>query len=77
MSVTGTNPYGVEKGQVWEDADPRSVGRKLRILEVGETHATVQSPTGKGRIGTIRLNRFRPTSNGYRLIEAAANRGER
>lgn len=68
MSAIGTNPYGVEKDQVWEDADPRSEGRKLRILAVDDTHASVQSPSGKGRIGRIRLDRFRPTSTGYRRL---------
>lgn len=61
----------IEPGQVWEDCDWRSAGRKVRVLAVDATHATVQSPTGRGRKTRIRLDRFRPTSTGYRLVSDA------
>lgn len=57
----------VEPGQIWEDNDWRSAGRRILILSVDETHATVQSPSGMGRITRIRLDRFRPNSTGYRM----------
>lgn len=61
----------VKVGQVWVDNDSRSKGRRVRVLEVDATHATVQSPSGQGRKTRIRLDRFRPTSTGYRLQEEA------
>lgn len=65
----------VKAGQVWADNDKRSEGRKVRILSVGETHAVVEQyvPRGSsakpGRQTQIRLDRFRPTSTGYRLVQ--------
>lgn len=63
-------------GQIWQDNDPRGYGRKVRIVEVGDTHAVVELYTPRdgggvirpGRRTRIRLNRFRPTSTGYRYI---------
>jgi hypothetical protein len=64
----------VRVGQVWADLDKRSKGRRIRVLEVGQYHATVRDadavpgawpPARKTR---IRLDRFRPTSTGYRLV---------
>jgi hypothetical protein len=68
--------------QIWQDNDPRSCGRQVRIVEIGETHATVELVTARqiptlngnrktakpGRRTRIRLDRFRPTSTGYRHI---------
>ena len=65
----------VEVGQVWEDNDPRSAGRRLRVLAVDATHAIVQSPTGLGRKTRIRLDRFRATSTGYRRISPPGRTG--
>ena len=57
----------VEVGQIWAD-------------NVGETHAVVKVLTAvdspaygppNGRRTRIRLDRFRPTSTGYRLISPA------
>ncbi len=60
----------VKPGQVWADNDRRSQGRpNIVVIAVDKTHATVQAPGGSGRKSRIRLNRFRPTSTGYRLIE--------
>lgn len=67
-------------GQVWADNDPRIPGREIRIVEIGETHALVElhQPRGAGhraakpgRRTRIRLDRFRPTTTGYRYISEA------
>lgn len=63
----------VEVGQIWEDNDPRGYGRWIKVLSIDGTHATVQSPSGRGRKTRIRLNRFRPTRSGYVLVTPAAH----
>jgi hypothetical protein len=63
-------------GQIWQDNDPRSYGRRLRIVEIDDTHAVVElhqprlpvSSAKPGRRTRIRLDRFRPTSTGYRYV---------
>lgn len=76
--MTTTPP--VEPGQIWADNDPRAYGRHLRVLELTETHAVVEQvstrdksphPATIGRRTRIRLDRFRPTSTGYRLVRHA------
>ena len=72
--MTGTPPPAV--GQIWQDNDPRGYGRRIRIVEVGETHAIVElhqprQPVSSARTRRrtrIRLDRFRPTSTGYRYL---------
>ncbi|MGQ4513637.1 hypothetical protein [Streptomyces sp. DW26H14] len=68
-------------GQVWQDNDPRSAGRRVRIVEIDVTHATVEltRPRGTGYDGAkpgrrsrIRLDRFRPTSTGYVYVGEAS-----
>lgn len=67
-------------GQVWQDNDPRSYGRRLRIVEIDGTHAvcvlvTARQPVSSakpGRRTRIRLDRFRPTSTGYRYVGEAS-----
>jgi hypothetical protein len=59
-----TNPT-VEPGQVWADNDPRGYGRQVTIQSLDATHATA---TDGKRTTRIRLDRFRPTSTGYRLV---------
>lgn len=61
--------------QVWADNDRRAAGRKVRVVEVDDTHATVEQADSRahdrghpGRRTRIRLDRFRPTSTGYRLL---------
>lgn len=70
----------VRVGQIWQDNDPRADGRTIRIVEVDATHATVELVSQRavghqqakpGRRSRIRLDRFRPTSTGYRLVEDA------
>ena len=70
----------VQPGQVWESCDRRDNGRQVEVLDVvfelggvtlANPYAVVQSPTGRGRQTRIRLDRFRPTSSGYRLVREA------
>jgi hypothetical protein len=76
----------VRVGQVWADNDKRAEGRRVRVVEVGRTHAVVelvdqrgrpargheaQQKAEAGRRTRIRLDRFRPTSTGYRLVRDA------
>ena len=56
----------VVPGQVWADKDPRSAGRKVRVLEVDGRHAIVQSPTGTGR--NSRVLHDEHGLRGYRLV---------
>lgn len=73
----------VRVGQVWADNDWRCAGRHVRVVEIDATHATVelcdqrgrpasgheaQQKAQPGRRTRIRLDRFRPTSTGYRLV---------
>jgi hypothetical protein len=68
--------------QIWQDNDPRSPGRYLKLIAVDDTHATavpvewddlfgVAHPMGGARATRIRLDRFRPTSTGYRYVGTA------
>lgn len=62
--------------QIWADNDPRGYGRQVRIVEIQDTHAIVElyqprhpvSSAKPGRRTRIRLDRFRPTSTGYRYV---------
>jgi len=68
-------------GQIWADNDPRVPHRFLEIVAVSKTHATVRqvarTPQGATAIlpgvrrTRIRLDRFRPTSTGYRYVGEA------
>jgi len=42
---------------------------KLESLEIKDGRARVQSPSGLGARTWIRLNRFRPTASGYKLVQ--------
>lgn len=66
-------------GQVWQDNDPRAEGRYLRIVDIDASRATARPVTYDSTTGVvadlpgtrpsrIRLDRFRPTSNGYRYV---------
>ncbi|MFF7631407.1 DUF6354 family protein [Streptomyces cyaneofuscatus] len=67
-------------GQVWQDNDPRQDSRQVRIVELTATHAVVVlvqprepvSSAQPGRRTRIRLDRFRPTSTGYRYVRTEA-----
>ncbi|WP_318201090.1 DUF6354 family protein [Streptomyces sp. SCL15-4] len=68
-------------GQIWQDNDPRGYGRRIRIIATDATHAHVEQVIGRdhasaspGRRTRIRLDRFRPTSTGYRYISGGETR---
>ena len=64
--------------QIWQDNDPRSPDRYLLIIDTDASRATVRqvSLTAEGapvilpgvRATRIRLDRFTPTSSGYRYV---------
>lgn len=69
-------------GQVWEDADPRSRGRRIRITEVdpaeGRARGVVIAQARnvgdeEHQTRWISLKRFRPHHRGYRLVSEAAS----
>ncbi|MEU3046183.1 hypothetical protein ABZ705_06545 [Streptomyces sp. NPDC006984] len=65
----------VRGGQVWADNDKRSGGRTVRVDEVDVRYAyctvlTSATPGGStGQRTRIALERMRPTSTGYRLLD--------
>lgn len=65
----------VETGQIWADLDPRAEGRRVHIVQVGLTHATVRTvkasasaPKSLGREVSVSLKRFGVGARGYRLV---------
>ncbi|MFE0642116.1 hypothetical protein ACFW2Y_10985 [Streptomyces sp. NPDC058877] len=72
MSFSDARP-----GQVWADNDRRSAGRTVRVDEVDTRYAyctvlTASTPGGRtGQRTRIALERMRPTSTGYRLLDGA------
>lgn len=79
-AVQSNLPVRVEVGQVWADNDPRSQGRTLIVKEIDGMHAVCVPLKGRdpevnnGFVSTpakrvrIRLDRFKPTSTGYKLV---------
>lgn len=70
----------VAVGQVWEDDDPRSQGRRIEITEVDTEKQRVRGKTvsvgrnvSEAQVGRrtrwIRMTRFQPGNRGYRLVE--------
>jgi hypothetical protein len=63
----------VKVGQIWIDNDKRGYGRRIRIVEIGtfpwdsSKRAALCEHVITGHQTWIRLNRFKPTSTGYRL----------
>jgi hypothetical protein len=77
----------VAVGQVWEDDDPRSAGRRIEITEVDTENRRVKAKVvavgrnvSEDQIGRatrwIRLTRFRPGNRGYRLAEKPATEAQ-
>lgn len=66
------NPFGVKQGQVWQLLDPRYPGRSVKILLVNESmgYAVVER-LANNRLSQIKLKRFRPMTNGYKLLRDA------
>lgn len=70
----------VEIGQVWEDTDWRMHGRRIRIEIINKNRGVAlvrvvsngeSMSRSVGRTTRIRLDRFKPTSTGYRLVTPA------
>ncbi|HEY3510507.1 MAG TPA: DUF6354 family protein [Kribbella sp.] len=70
----------VESGQLWIDNDLRNSRgtRYVMVTSVGDTHAVCESwyehGGGHSRTVRIRLDRFRPTSTGYRRAHPEESR---
>jgi hypothetical protein len=71
----------VAVGQIWEDDDPRSSGRRIEITEVEEGRVRgrvikVARNVSEEQVGRrtrwISVKRFRPGNRGYRLVENPA-----
>lgn len=80
MTAVVWNPYGVKVGQVWRDNDKRATDRTFRIRKLLPGGSTPDRPgfavvvmltpkQVRGREREIRLDRFRPNSTGYRLVQ--------
>lgn len=66
------NPFSVKPGQVWENCDPRMRGERLVVLLVRlepDYLFAVVNKIGTERMKRIKLNRFRPRTNGYKLVQ--------
>jgi hypothetical protein len=66
------NKFGVKIGQKWQENDPRFANdpklRELTVMGIDKTHAICKNHPS-GRISKIRLDRFKPNSTGYILVE--------
>ena len=76
MPKKKTQPVRI--GQVWEDNDPRHAlsgpPRRFRVIGLSATHATchpLKLRRGQRYWHRIRLDRFRPTNTGYRLVRGS------
>lgn len=71
MSETPT----VRVGQVWADCDRRCTGRTVTVLRLttkrhqGRAVPAAEVRDSRGNTTVIRVDRFRPTSTGYRLVK--------
>lgn len=71
----------VRVGQVWQDNDKRYRRRPrfLQVTFVGAEAATCEAwydePGYLARTVRVRLDRFKPTSTGYRLVQDAPSAG--
>lgn len=81
-TVTPLPGPDVRVGQVWEDMDKRGYGRHVKVIEVSGNVATVEQVSARvgyddkpGRRTKIKVDRFRPTSTGYRLVTDVPKKG--
>ena len=60
----------LRKGQVWEETDPRSYGRRFALVAITNTLVEVRN-LHNGRRSFIQRRRLRPTNGkrGYRLVK--------
>jgi hypothetical protein len=69
----------VKVGQLWEDNDKRRNGRLISVLSIDNNKArceVLKFTPGvhiKKKFVSIRLDRFKPTSNGYKLVGGTIN----
>ena len=70
LARAARNPRGVAVGQRWQDWDSRYrrtlAARYVTVLAIEGPYAIVANEKGTQR--RIRLDRFRPSSTGYRLV---------
>ena len=67
MKTAKRETQKVRPKQIWESCDPREgCPRRLMVERIEGEQAVCLASTG--RRTRIRLDRFRPTSTGYRLI---------
>ena len=72
-------PIEVKVGDLWADNDWRARGRVLQVASVTDSHATcvvvANAPYSSsiGKLTRVRLDRFRPTSTGYRRVATVAD----
>jgi hypothetical protein len=63
----------VRVGQIWEDNDRRitegAYRRRFKVLAIEDGKALVETMNNEPRRRTkIKLDRFKPTSTGYRIV---------
>lgn len=62
----------VRVGQIWEDNDHRitegAYRRRFKVLAIENGKALVETMNGASRKTKIKLERFRPTATGYRIV---------
>lgn len=71
LDRSSPNPFGVKPGQIWENCDPRNKGAYFQILSVREDMGYAVTHKHNGMLGKVKLTRFRPMTNGYKLIKDA------
>ena len=77
LARAARNPHGVAPGQVWQDWDSRyrnQTPRLLTVLAIESAYALVKKETAGNEIH-IRLDRFHPSSTGYRQVESQKDTG--
>ncbi len=80
-----SNETTPEKDDIWQDLDPRSKGRQIKVIEIGDGHAIVKTHSVLSKAtnmpaSKIRLDRFRASKGkdgkvgkkGYILISRAS-----
>jgi hypothetical protein len=66
--MTDQWPRRIEPGQIWVDNNPSARRRQVRVVGVCATHVAVTDGKRRSR---IRLDRFHPTTAGFRLVQHA------
>lgn len=75
-TLLGKTMSAVRVGQIWEDMDPRSVGKRYRQLKVKEFFSKGEKliryarlvDVRTGRETAVRASRMRPGRSGYKLL---------